>query len=357
MNDYLNKPHKIQFELSSMCNALCLGCVRTDTRNFNQAKPLIPKKQIVEVDTFVKLISSEEMSSVKVLEFCGTIDDPLMHPDFLELLERAYEINPNYKINIHTNASLRNEADFEKLAHILKKFSEHELLFSIDGLGETHSIYRQFTNYDKIIANAKAYINAGGRAVWQFLIFPWNEHQVEEAKQISKELGFAVFLQRHDRSIATGLGLEKIKGKKQKNTLHDIVEEHSMDQLLESYENINSVEIACNNQEKGMYFVSFDSKLWPCCFIPNGFLQQQPRKVEYLHKRLYETYGKDFNDLTKKSIKEIVNNDFYKNDLVESWNNPVALGKCGKITRCAETCNVAKLKTLPIGKPKVHANV
>lgn len=352
--EYVEKPRKIQIELSSMCNALCLGCVRTDSRNFNHSKEMIPKKQMVSVDTFVKLLSSDQMQDVIILEFCGTIDEPLMHPEFLTMLEEAYKINPWYTIHIHTNAGIRPESDYKKLAEILQKFkSPHMTLFSIDGVGSSHSVYRQKTDYDKIISNAKAYIQAGGYSVWQFLIFPWNEHEIDEAKRISTVLGFNEFHSRHDRSIVTGLGLEKINQRKAENKCGPASYSGSVNDLIDSYAPLNDIDIACNNQEYGMYFLSYDSRLWPCCFIPNGFLQLQQEKVDFLTQRLYSIYGDDFNDLTKKTVAEILDNDFYKNDLVESWNHPVGTGPCGKITRCAETCNVKKLKALPIGSPKV----
>ena len=68
MHNYLDKPTKIQFELSSMCNALCLGCVRTDL-HFNNKKDIIPDKQYILFDTFKKILSAPEFSSVFELEF------------------------------------------------------------------------------------------------------------------------------------------------------------------------------------------------------------------------------------------------------------------------------------------------
>ena len=44
--------------------------------------------------------------------------------------------------------------------------------------------------FNKVIENAKSYIDAGGRAQWNFIVFKHNEHQVEEAKELSKQLGF-----------------------------------------------------------------------------------------------------------------------------------------------------------------------
>ena len=353
MTEYVSNPKKLQLEISSMCNALCLGCVRTDTFNFNQSKPFISKKNIVEVSTIVKLLSSSLMSTVETLEFCGTIDEPLMHPDFFEILESAFDINPNYKIIIHTNASIRSTKDWARLATLLNKFTTpHRVNFSIDGIGQTHEFYRQFTNYEKILENAQAFIDAGGNAVWQFLIFPWNTHQVDEASKISEQMKFNGFITRIDRSIVTGIGEEKIRNLKNENRTVTLIDEPTLDELLSSYVKINPVGIACETKKESQYFVSYDSRLWPCCFIHNGFFQTSKSKTTFLKQRLFENYGEDFNDMTVKTIEEIVNSNFFKNDLVESWSNPVSTGPCGKITRCAETCNIEKLKVLPIGKHK-----
>ena len=113
MNNYLDSPRKIQFELSSTCNLLCLGCVRTDPDTFTESKSFIDRKTYLSKETFLKIIQAPEFDSVTHLEFCGTIDDPLMHPEFLELLESALKVK-QYVINIHTNASLRNITFWKK---------------------------------------------------------------------------------------------------------------------------------------------------------------------------------------------------------------------------------------------------
>ena len=64
---------------------------------------------------------------------------------------------------------------------------------SIDGLEDTHSYYRQGTNWKKIINNAKSFISSGGRAVWQFIPFAHNEHQIKSCIRLSQQLGFKEF--------------------------------------------------------------------------------------------------------------------------------------------------------------------
>ena len=51
-----------------------------------------------------------------------------------------------------------------------------KVTFGIDGLQDTNHLYRISTNFDKIIKNAKAFIDAGGFAKWHMLVFEHNEH-------------------------------------------------------------------------------------------------------------------------------------------------------------------------------------
>ena len=41
--------------------------------------------------------------------------------------------------------------------------------------------------------NAQAFIDAGGRARWDFIVFAHNEHQVEDAEALAKKMGFEKF--------------------------------------------------------------------------------------------------------------------------------------------------------------------
>ena len=353
MNDYLLKPSKLQFELSSMCNALCLGCVRTDSNTFNNKKFQIPDKQYIKFDIFKKILLAPEFSSVDELEFCGTIDDPLMHPEFLEFLEFASTVK-KYTIIIHTNASLRNVEYWKKLAAVLKKNYKHVVKFSIDGLEDTNHLYRQNTTWSKIMENAETFINEGGHALWQYLIFPWNEHQINQAKELSVKMGFWQFASRHDRSIITSLGMAAVQERKNITT-EIIIPATTLANVNNKLKNIVNNDISCNNQEKKMYFISFDSKLWPCCFMQNGLITTDQGKIDILNQRLYAAYGSDdWNDISENSIEDILKHEFYINDLVASWKSTNhGFGKEDRIHRCTEVCSVKNLEKLPIGNYKV----
>ena len=321
-----------------------------------QSKSFIDKKTFLLKETFLKIISAPELTSVTHLEFCGTIDDPLMYPEFLELLELALQIK-QYTINIHTNASLRNVEFWQKLAVILSKHRSHQVNFSIDGLEDTNHIYRQNSSWKKIIKNATTFISAGGYAVWQHLIFPWNSHQTEEVKILSIDMGFKEFHQRIDRSIATQLGLDKIK---QRQALNQTAKfnNSSLDDINRELTVKNEDSIECNTRNQGMLFVSYEGKIWPCCFIQNGFLNLDQGRRQLLNDRLYSAYNSStWNNANVTSVSDILNHRFFKEDLVDSWSsNSCGIGVKDKIHRCSEVCAKEKLIELPIGKHKINVN-
>ena len=67
----------------------------------------------------------------------------------------------------------------------------HELLFALDGVDNVSlSMYRRGSVYNRVIKNAQAFIEGGGNAVWQFIIFAFNEHMLDEVKRKAKDMGF-----------------------------------------------------------------------------------------------------------------------------------------------------------------------
>lgn len=353
MTDYLSDPETLQFEITSMCNALCLGCPRTDTTNFNHTKPCIPSKSIMSLDTITNIFGSRISKNIKRIEFCGTIDEPLMHPYFFEILDLVYSLRPDIRISIHTNGSLRSETEWAALAKSLNRFTNGYLVwFSIDGLEDTHSLYRQNTDFSKIIRNAKAFITAGGQAAWQYIIFPWNSHQVEIAKNMAAEMQFSKFKTRNDRSQSDEISFEEIRLRKEKDAPSDFYN-LSNDGTFQNLEEFDNLEIDCSWKKSKMLFVSHDNKLWPCCFFSNERYSTHYRNTD-LEKRLYNNYGTDFNDLSINSLDDILNHRFFKSQLTISWKNKIGFGETDKVARCARTCSKKGLEINPLYRHELH---
>jgi MoaA/NifB/PqqE/SkfB family radical SAM enzyme len=351
MKHYSYYPGVLQFEISSNCNAQCPGCVRnvfvnsddpavnTDITNIQIiTHPDIPKNVYLDLEVFKSVFTDRVKQKLEFIEFIGTIDDPLVHPQFLDMLKFIVEEMPNVRIVIHSNASLRTPEYFAEMAIILKKI-KHRFSFSIDGLEDTNHLYRRNTNWDKIINNARAFISAGGYAVWQYLIFPWNEHQLDDAKLFASELGFSEFRARNDRSLSNQTFKEMAvltnKAIKFKNAKLKF-DTQAMDS-----------EIDCVMRPRGMYFINYEGNVWPCCFLNNQFYRKFGA-LEENYDRFENNYEHAWNNIHHYSIDEILDNKFYTEDLIDSWNSTShGTGAKDRIMKCTNTCSKKKLEQVP----------
>jgi len=173
----------LHLEPTTTCNAKCPQCLRTTTE-FTESDMSIEKaRQLFSVD-FIKQLDKMFM--------CGNYGDPAAGQDTLKIFKYFKEHNPNISLGINTNGSIRNPDWWAELASIMTKVEDYAV-FSIDGLEDTNHIYRVDVQWDKIIKNAKAFTDAGGNAHWEMIVFEHNQHQVDQAIEIAKELNFKLF--------------------------------------------------------------------------------------------------------------------------------------------------------------------
>lgn len=339
---YISSVKSIQMEISSNCNLRCTECARVNEEDFETISPLIKKNIYLNVSVIKTLLDSKYLQDLDYIDFCGSIDDPLMHPDFLEIVE--YITNKKIKIIVQTNASLRTADFWVKLANILKKQPNSYVKFSVDGLEDTNHIYRRGSSWNKIITNAKAYINAGGIAQWQYIIFPWNAHQVEQARELSQQLGFSSFRYRHNRGDVPNNEVEKEqKIKKFQNTLG-----MTWDKFAEVHDiKAQNDEIQCYAQKEQQFFITHEGLVWPCCFLHNGKYKKFEKWKEYTD-RFDLNYKKDWNNLYVNSFDTIFESDFYKNDLSQSWESKThGTNKCDRLVRCTQICSKKTTTMIP----------
>lgn len=173
----------LHVEPSTRCNAWCSSCGR-NKNGFGLTDFVIedlPVERLKEVIEMLPLLHT--------VQFCGNLGDPCASKIINEQL--AIIKDKNLNLQLHTNGSLRTTRWWSQLANTFK--DKIEVWFAIDGLEDTHSIYRQATDWQKIIDNATAFIQARGRAVWQFIPFSHNEHQIKDCMRLSTQLGFHRF--------------------------------------------------------------------------------------------------------------------------------------------------------------------
>lgn len=389
-NQYLNQVRIIQIEISSMCNALCLGCIRTDEKNFSQVSPDVPKKVVMDIDIFESIIKDPYFKNTpgRTVDFCGTVDDPLMHPKWLEILELCVRHNVD-RVDIHTNAGTRSTDDWREMRKLLEKISNQSdpdykslVRFNIDGLEDTNHLYRQHVNWHKVIENATAFLenNGGQFARWQMLEFPWNKHQINQVKELAYKMGFESFTVRHDRSSIAREGLDlndirKLQKNYNKRDEHNETIANKTRSEIKKYAQLHEInqDISCHFQKERMIFVDYDARVWPCCFFRNTKLSGSAKKAKAMYSQISDQMYKKYQDwnwnrLDLHSLTKIMQHDYYQSDLTTSWQNKLPDIKdfnleswkdfqstsnysfgC-KPFKCVQTCGKKNQKVMTVGK-------
>lgn len=175
----------LQVENTTQCNAWCPGCPRNQD-GYGLAPDLIVED--LNIKRFAEVL--KQFPSLETIQFCGTYGDTMAAQNVLEhvTLAKAH----CKKLQIHTHGGIRSQRWWSEFAVLLKDI-DHDVWFALDGLKGVHEIYRQGTDFDKTIANAQAFINAGGHATWQFIPWAHNEHQIKDCIRLSQKLGFKKF--------------------------------------------------------------------------------------------------------------------------------------------------------------------
>jgi MoaA/NifB/PqqE/SkfB family radical SAM enzyme len=181
----LDQITRLHIELTTKCNARCPKCPRNyHGYEYNSGYP----DTELSLDDFKTIFPVEFLRQIKVINFNGNLGDCSMAKDFHGIVE--YVIQASLcEIHIQTNGSARKPEWWAALANPRIRIS-----FAIDGLEDTHHLYRQDTIWQNVIQNACAYIQAGGYANWKMIVFEHNKHQIEICKQLSSTLGFKNFV-------------------------------------------------------------------------------------------------------------------------------------------------------------------
>ena len=175
----------VHLEIATLCNAACPWC----PRNFwgypyNGGYPEL----WLSLDQTKKIFQPSFIQQLTSVRINGNFGDIVMNPQGVDIIEYLRQNNSNMKITVSTNGSARDSEFWRRLA-----CCRAEVLFALDGLADTHSLYRQNTIWSVVVRNAKTFIDAGGRAVWKMIRFKHNHHQIEACRKMSMELGFAGF--------------------------------------------------------------------------------------------------------------------------------------------------------------------
>jgi len=281
----------IHFENTSRCNAACPMCSRN-----TQGDGCVVVPDDLDFTTFQAHVTSRLISLDKIF-FCGNLGDPCADKDLLKKIAWIKSIRPSIVVGINTNGSIRSPAWWTECARLLNGIYDY-VVFSIDGLVDTNHIYRVGVQFDKIMQNAQAYIDAGGSAHWDMLVFDHNKHQVDACKQLADTMGFTWF-----RSKET-----------------DRWDQFSFDQLKPAneynyidYASINSIE--CERNIENSTYVDYQGQEFPCCHMAEMYYSS--------------TQQESHSDILKHTPKQLITE--YQTRLDNQNPFYVCKRSCGKV--------------------------
>lgn len=332
---------RIHLELSTNCQAKCPMCARNIHGGLQNPNLIIAD---LDLEFIKKTLPYDLLNQLYEISVCGNFGDALLNKDLLKIVKYIKESNPNLRFVLHTNGSLRSTAWWTEFANALP--NDHQIHFGIDGLEDTHHLYRIGTKWKKIIDNAKAFINAGGKARWNFITFKHNEHQLETCRQMAKDLGFESF---HEKQTSRFIGTPYFDvvdktGEviyKLENPSERKITFITADTVKDFKKIVDMSNIQCEVESSMSIYIDGMGYLYPCCFVAGlpyhhttSELLVHDYRLENLRvlNNLFDSFGgKEQLNLRKRSIREIIDSDQWQT----LWDNSFT-GE--KIPVCARTC-------------------
>jgi hypothetical protein len=235
-------------------------------------------------------------------------------------------------VHISTNASARPKI-WEELGKLGIR-----VFFRIDGLEDTHALYRQQTDFNFILENARKYIQAGGYATWSMIKFKHNEHQIDACKQLSKELGFRDFelvdagrdtmpVFTPDRRLSHIIG--DYKGPTDFDTMFNQYNYYKVEPDIAIKNENNDYKIDCFVKKLNEIYISANGEVYPCCWLGYYPLHSNARPSNIQLKEIVKE-----NNALEYGIKHAIQ---WFSKVEETWNKTV---RTGKIYECNRTCGI-----------------
>jgi MoaA/NifB/PqqE/SkfB family radical SAM enzyme len=323
----LSEIYFLHIELTTKCNARCPMCMRNYRGiDYNSGYP----DAELTLENIQHILTPEVLKTINHINFNGNLGDFSLAKDGAEIVQ--YLVNHNITITINTNGSLRPKTWWQKLAS-----PNVTIGFALDGLADTHALYRQDTDWNRIIENAQAYIAAGGQAIWRFVPFDHNRHQEAECRKLAKEMGFISFENIYD---GRDTGPVYTRSGEFSHWLGPVDDPPPIKDMLQSHitwydsktvkikKDTPELNLRCRHKVAREIYLAADGTVYPCCYL--GFYplsMNHPGNQELAHLVAE-------NNALEYPLAHCLN---WFDRVEQSWNQ--ASIRDGRTFQCVSTCN------------------
>lgn len=333
----------VHLEISSRCNASCPQCPRN---TFGMDEDLGFPVTELTLEQVKTIFPSDFVRQLDQILINGNFGDFVTARDGLEIVKYFNSSNPRLQIKISTNASAK-----PKIWSQLGAIPNVEVWFDIDGLEDTHHLYRRNTDWNMVINNAKSFIAAGGRALWKMIVFKHNWHQVTECRALAEELGFAKF-KTVDHGRDTG-PVYNNRGEFLYNLgaapehpypLNAVQFRQYGDQLmspevkLQEYKTIPIKQtLTCKSKAYKEIYVAANGEIYPCCWL--GFYPKQEYKHGWQRDNMFLKDMVVNNNALEVGLEKAIE---WFNSVEASWDKKAYTD--GRLFKCDENCGEGSVR-------------
>lgn len=289
-------------EPTNICTLKCPGCARTQ---FINQWPKHWKNHSIDVTALDRFLDLDINN--KLILLCGNYGDPIYHPNFVDLvlmLKRRGAV-----LKIVTNGSYKTAAWWVELTTNLDQ--KDQVVFSVDGTPENFAQYRINADWMTIQSAMEICVQAKCTTEWKFIPFAYNQHNIEQAKILSQNLGIDRFnVDPSDRFDATTMHYQPDS---------NVLGKRFASQQVWKQNHKFTVNPQC--QDNRQHFISAQGYYTPCCNTADH---------RFYYKNEFGRNKKHF-DISNFTFSEILQKptviEFYR-DLT---NHPVCQYNCPAI--------------------------
>jgi len=177
----------LHIEPTDVCQAACPLCARETDPTFRKNV-----KHHLKIEQIQQHFSDRVLAGLDKMFMCGNYGDPAAGYYTMDIYNYFRSVNPKITLGMNTNGAIQSTFFWHALGKLFNQTNDY-CVFSIDGLEDTNQIYRRNVNWNKLMANAQAFIAAGGSAHWDMLVYRHNQHQVTACEQMARDMGFTWF--------------------------------------------------------------------------------------------------------------------------------------------------------------------
>ena len=167
-------------EITNRCVLACPECARTGNPWVEQNLSDLPVSLLEKIFP----VSQRHRLQGMGINLCGAYGDCVYHRQFHDVIRHLKAAG--LTLMVETNGSHRKIDWWQKTCDILDE--DDVITFSVDGLEDTNHLYRVNARWSDI---EKAMRYCAGRVTvsWKFIVFRHNEHQIEQARALAKDIG------------------------------------------------------------------------------------------------------------------------------------------------------------------------